>query len=392
MVAPVTGPFTKVESFGPIFGNTGSNKAGSRSRTWYRQKAPYRLPLKFSYRHQEIVSWSTNEPGLYTVSTSSLPDAPGDVVPNVYNAAYSKFKGALGTAAELSVTVAERKQAIEMIHKRSLQLLRFVSSLKKLHFKDAANALGVKSPPIRSVRRIRKEDKIAIWNDSIESVASAGRRGKSVIDRRKTRGLDPRKGSKSFANNYLEFHFGWSPLVKDIGNAIEVLQGGCPPTLVRGRSKSKFNTRLNLGWEGWTLTRELEQTVTLQAKVRITNPDIWLANQMGFVNPLKVAWELVPYSFVVDWFVNVSDYLGACTDFLGVDLIDPITTVFTSATTKGSYLMKYPGSTIVKNGSKKSIHVSRTLGIAGPSLRVRPPWTMSPRRGLAAISLLLQKM
>lgn len=32
------------------------------------------------------------------------------------------------------------------------------------------------------------------------------------------------------------------------------------------------------------------------------------------VNPLVTAWELIPYSFVVDWFVNVGDYLARKTN------------------------------------------------------------------------------
>lgn len=33
---------------------------------------------------------------------------------------------------------------------------------------------------------------------------------------------------------------------------------------------------------------------------------------LGF-NPLVTAWELIPYSFVIDWFVNVGDYIAAKT-------------------------------------------------------------------------------
>lgn len=33
-------------------------------------------------------------------------------------------------------------------------------------------------------------------------------------------------------------------------------------------------------------------------------------SQTGLSNPLILAWELVPYSFVVDWFVGVGSYLN----------------------------------------------------------------------------------
>jgi len=33
--------------------------------------------------------------------------------------------------------------------------------------------------------------------------------------------------------------------------------------------------------------------------------------QLGLSRPLTSAWELVPYSFVIDWFVGVGDWLDA---------------------------------------------------------------------------------
>lgn len=42
------------------------------------------------------------------------------------------------------------------------------------------------------------------------------------------------------------------------------------------------------------------------------NPSLyWL----GFQSPTAVIWELVPYSFVIDWFVNLGDYLTSLSTF-----------------------------------------------------------------------------
>lgn len=35
----------------------------------------------------------------------------------------------------------------------------------------------------------------------------------------------------------------------------------------------------------------------------------WQTAALAFINPAEVAWELTPYSFVADWFVNVGDML-----------------------------------------------------------------------------------
>jgi hypothetical protein len=39
---------------------------------------------------------------------------------------------------------------------------------------------------------------------------------------------------------------------------------------------------------------------------------------VGLLNPATVAWELVPYSFIADWFVPVGDYLTGLTADCGL--------------------------------------------------------------------------
>jgi hypothetical protein len=64
------------------------------------------------------------------------------------------------------------------------------------------------------------------------------------------------------------------------------------------------------------------------ATVDLINPDLQLLQQMGLVNPLSIAWEVVPFSFVVDWFTKFGGVIDATTDFVGCRLRDPYTTKF----------------------------------------------------------------
>jgi hypothetical protein len=43
----------------------------------------------------------------------------------------------------------------------------------------------------------------------------------------------------------------------------------------------------------------------------LANPALASLAQAGITNPLEVAWELVPFSFVADWFFPVGAYLGS---------------------------------------------------------------------------------
>lgn len=59
---------------------------------------------------------------------------------------------------------------------------------------------------------------------------------------------------------------------------------------------------------------------TGKARYNLSNLNLRLFDQVG-LNPFVTAWELIPFSFVVDWFVNVGDWVQAQTSSL-VDLAE----------------------------------------------------------------------
>ena len=77
----------------------------------------------------------------------------------------------------------------------------------------------------------------------------------------------------------------------------------------------------------------------------ITNPNLLLANRLGLVNPLSVAWELVPFSFVVDWFSGVGNVLDGYTDLLGLSVVDTYSVRYLRGRVTGSYYERFnPGN------------------------------------------------
>jgi hypothetical protein len=43
---------------------------------------------------------------------------------------------------------------------------------------------------------------------------------------------------------------------------------------------------------------------------------------LGFSSPLVVGWELVPFSFVVDWFCSIGQWLEAADSLMNVSVVD----------------------------------------------------------------------
>lgn len=359
MVAPTSGPFTWARDVRAPdwYGNPIRERF---ERNWMRQKKPYNLVLPYSFHHMEIVSiWDVNQPKLY----NSAPSSDDQNYADAYNKAYAKFKDQIGDTSTWGVNLFEAKQSIGMIVKRATQLRKFVRKLNHFDFPGAARDLQMDFVP------------------------------KGV-----------RKSSKAFANNWLEYHFGWEPLVKDIGGAVDTLQKPFPKRKVTGTGKGDIlgvSTFVNdYGPSEGKITGTTRTTgstgVRLQAVASVSNPNLYLANQLGFTNPLSIAWELVPFSFVADWFVNVGDVLSSMTDFVGVSFENASTT--TRSSMERTYSKIRSGAHDYPNGimdaySARSFFISRSTGLgAGPILSVKPFKGLSLVRGATAISLLVQSM
>lgn len=50
----------------------------------------------------------------------------------------------------------------------------------------------------------------------------------------------------------------------------------------------------------------------------LSNSSWHAASQLDLVNPLSLGWELVPFSFVLDWFIPVGNMLEALTAHAGL--------------------------------------------------------------------------
>jgi hypothetical protein len=55
--------------------------------------------------------------------------------------------------------------------------------------------------------------------------------------------------------------------------------------------------------------------------LEVVNPEFVRLQQMGLTNPLEVAWELIPFSFVADWFISVGDWLRGLTALHGLRIV-----------------------------------------------------------------------
>lgn len=132
------------------------------------------------------------------------------------------------------------------------------------------------------------------------------------------------KGStliKDAANLYLVGRYGIGPLLHDIESAISTLKEHPLPErrtargryTVQGQATSVIEVA-NPNGIGRNIPVTLMTAVTKDVRYGILY-DISLfmsgVGQLGLLRPLKTAWELVPYSFVFDWGLQVGKWLDA---------------------------------------------------------------------------------
>jgi hypothetical protein len=163
-----------------------------------------------------------------------------------------------------------------------------------------------------------------------------GRRKKRPKRRKQSAGELAKGALNSFnraGSLWLEYRYGWLPLLSDIYGAVEMIEklddGSYDRYAIRAKSKYRRSLDKSKTWSGYVgryytipaiadnvLNGELQVKIRLDAKVD-TNVYLRLVD-CGVLDPLLVAWEKVPYSFVVDWFLSIGQFLEASNALLGM--------------------------------------------------------------------------
>lgn len=118
--------------------------------------------------------------------------------------------------------------------------------------------------------------------------------------------------AKALGGKYLEWVYGWKPLAASIhgtiGNLGQTLDNMMSvQTFASESSSSSYTGPVPFGKPGGTVFN----SARCMMKAEFKPPSGTVQNLALYtsLNPLTIAWELVPYSFVVDWFYDLGGYL-----------------------------------------------------------------------------------
>lgn len=289
-------------------------------RNWSTQPAPYRKPLAYHSR---------------TSRQTRYPGASGLVSDSLYAAV--TFKNSLEVNALNIANNAARGQLVYHLNE------------------GESAALGLT---------------IADWRKSLDMITGA------LISLASKRARARLYYSRKASDIYLEGIFGWLPMIMDIFAATKVLATTYPVERLKGKGNASCSyTIQDDSTRGVVYTKT---SVRAAASFRVTNLNLALLNQLGLLNPASIAWDKVPYSFVVNWFIPVGQMLNSLTDFIGLDVVDPYYTEFTVKEASGSVLdtRRAPYKWVPRDCS--SVTTVRKLGV--------PPYKL-PRVSLPTVNL-----
>lgn len=156
-------------------------------------------------------------------------------------------------------------------------------------------------------------------------------------------------GVKSFANKFLAFKFGILPFIGDLSNMYSMhknIQNHIKVVNEAGRGQ-KFVQHCKVG----SISGHDSILVPTSSNTSVVNTSQWLGSVRGYLkgfysrrytrgdeinayldtfgaNLLACGWEAIPYSFVVDWFLQIGDYIN----YLVPKHQEPMVTVLDSGT------------------------------------------------------------
>lgn len=332
------------------------------------KKPPYVEPLPYQVVEQQVLR-VTDAALKYnndaTTAVYYIYGQGGDWVPNksgvsmaqLHNHVYAKFLTAVREAPAIGVDLAEYRVTLRML----------------------GTALRALRAPLRTYGEfLKREGTVLVRKGKYKAIAEIP--------------------MKFMPNAWLTFHFGVEPLVRDIHLLLQYFEKPPKPTVVRAKAQRKVKVTDTVNYGGVSpLLRNMTTTygVKLQASVIRINDGLATMSDFGLVNPLSIAWEIVPFSFVVDWFYPIGPYIASISDLLGYDVQHPqqVWRSRNQLTEKIVPDRNWPTQYWGQTGVYEAFRMQRSLTPVTMKLqRISIPEKVSAVRGFTAISLLLNAL
>lgn len=303
-------------------------------------------------------------------------------------------------------------------YRGAIQLLTFLGELPESVRMFITLTTGI----IRSCRKLKHGNINGAYQEILKMLS---------VTRKKSQLTDIAAAS---VNASLLFKFGISPLVGELQTLYEFfLKGDFDLTDLDG--SKRITRRFRFPDEKYPFESEFDHVVELELApgniayktsafkltgettlcsgydILIKDQKRFLVEAFGLNNPIGTLWELFPYSFVIDWFVDIGSFIEKhlAVDLNSFSIDDPYVTTVTRGTFSETLkTLEFPGLVIPEkmpaciNTGKffimrrfrlKDLPIPGNLAeIASRTERFDSRDTLTPSRGVTAAQLIAQKL
>lgn len=193
-----------------------------------------------------------------------------------------------GHPFNLGVATATGKQTLDLALHTVSRLTTSVRLVKRGRFSDAARALGVAPKRMPPHLRLKADNPASLTSHDVSSA-------------------------------WLELQYGWLPLLSDVYGAqkayYELTKAPRRLKVKAARSVSgKFYQPYNLVWSpvyGWRQFSTNASQHYTRTYIHEMTEILSAPRSLGLTDPASIAWEIIPFSFVADWFIPIGTYFDA---------------------------------------------------------------------------------
>lgn len=277
-----------------------------------------------------------------------------------------------GATWDVPTFTAELAETSKMIYGAAKSLAKGYAAVKKGNFLLAAKELGCRAPTRKELKFLKN------------------------------------KGNPKDA--WMGMRYGWMPTVYDVCDAAEFTASKLLPDEIQPQffEHQMHHTHVDAGFSvgpewsfgigdsaqcSWHITHTT--SVRAYMRVKVASDRARTMAQLGFADCRTTAWELLPLSFVVDWFVQVGDYLKLSSALRGLTVVDAGYSILHVADGRASVVRSDAG---IGQRFGRGLYPSGSCNVRqyrrykwtdfSPRLTTSPPDKLSVKRMADAICLL----